>query len=250
MKIKGKTALITGGASGMGAAVAEALHQKEANIIIIDKEDAMVSSVLPHKNILYKSCDVSDYKKLNQIFEKDLGQYSIDICVNCAGIAPAFKVVSKDGNYMFEQFKKVIEVNLMGTFNIVALVFQKMAQNKSENENGIIINTSSVAAFEGQIGQSAYSASKGGVAAMTLPLAREFAKSKIRVNTIAPGLIQTPLLGKLSLEVIARLQEQIPFPSRLGYVTEFANLAVHLIENEYINGEVIRLDGALRMPSI
>ena len=195
-------------------------------------------------------CDVTSEASVINALEQTIELIGIpSVCIQCAGIAPAKRIIGKNGPLPLSEFSKVIAVNLIGTFNVMRLVAEKMstAECPENQSRGVFIHTASVAAFEGQIGQAAYSASKGGVAALTLPAARELAQHRIRVNTIAPGLMATPMLFAMPDEVQVELAKNIPYPKRLGQPSEYASLAMHLIENEYINGEVIRLDGGLRM---
>jgi NAD(P)-dependent dehydrogenase (short-subunit alcohol dehydrogenase family) len=244
MKLNDQIALVTGGASGMGDACVRMFRERGVRAIVWDKN----IGTLTHDAF---ECDVSSAISVEETLKKMISEIGVPrICVNCAGIAPAKRVVSKEGAMPLEAFRQVIEVNLIGTFNVLRVVAAAMSHltpiGESE-ERGVIINTASVAAFEGQIGQTAYSASKGGVVSMTLPAARELAQFGIRVNTIAPGLIATPLLLNMPQDVQASLAATVPFPKRLGKPEEFASLVVHIIENSMINGEVVRLDGALRM---
>jgi NAD(P)-dependent dehydrogenase (short-subunit alcohol dehydrogenase family) len=246
MKIENQIALVTGGASGMGRACAQYLKQRGMRVVIWDKQEHCDTEV-----DLYLSCDVSSDDSVEKAMHETLRIIGTPrICVNCAGIAPAKRIVGRDGAMPLALFKQVIDVNLIGTFNVMRVAAHAMStldiESKSE-ERGVIINTASIAAFDGQIGQAAYSASKGGVVAMTLPAARELAQFAIRVNTIAPGLIATPLLLNMPQEVQNKLTEDVVFPKRLGKPEEFASLVAHIIENTMLNGEVIRLDGALRM---
>ncbi|QDQ40627.1 SDR family NAD(P)-dependent oxidoreductase [Legionella geestiana] len=241
MKLENKTAVVTGGASGMGQACVTALEECGARVVIWDK-DANADNAI--------CCDVSSAASVEAALVATLERAGVpSILVNCAGIAPAKKMVGKDGPMPLDAFEKVISVNLTGTFNTMRLVADAMSRlvPDADGERGVIINTASIAAFEGQIGQLAYSASKGGIVSMTLPAARELAPYGIRVNTIAPGLIATPLLLTMPEEVQASLASTVTFPKRFGSAKEFAALVVHIIENGFINGEVIRLDGALRM---
>ena len=244
MKLNNQIAVVTGGASGIGRACADALRQQGVHVIIWDK--AAYTGI---DN--YIACDVREAHSIEQALRDTIERVGIPtICINCAGIAPARRMVGKEGAMPLDDFKQVIDVNLVGTFNVMRLVSEAMTRRSvpaGEEERGVIINTASVAAFEGQIGQTAYSASKGGVVAMTLPAARELAQYGIRVNTIAPGLIATPLLLNMPQAVQDSLSAMVPFPKRLGKPSEFAALAMHIIENPMINGEVIRLDGAIRM---
>lgn len=246
MNFENQIALVTGGASGMGKACVQYLKKQGMLVVVWDKQ-ADGASVAD----LFISCDVTSDESVEQALEQTIAQIGTPrVCVNCAGIAPAKRIVGKEGAMPLAAFKQVIDVNLIGTFNVMRVVAHAMSlldvESKSQ-ERGVIINTASVAAFEGQIGQAAYSASKGGIVAMTLPAARELAQCAIRVNTVAPGLIATPLLLNMPKEVQESLAATVTFPKRLGRPEEFASLVGHIIENEMINGEVIRLDGALRM---
>ncbi len=242
MDFKNVIAVITGGASGMGLACADKFSEHGIKVVIWDKQ------VGKHQSFV---CDVSSEESVQQAMQATIEQVGAPrICINCAGIAPAKRMVGKNGPMPLDDFKKVIDINLIGTFNVMRLVTAAMLTlpvANDDNERGVIINTASVAAYEGQIGQLAYSASKGGIVSMTLPAARELAQHGIRVNTIAPGIIATPLLLNMPQEVQDSLKATSIFPKRLGLPKEFAALALHIIENAFINGEVIRLDGALRM---
>ena len=234
-------AIITGGASGLGLATYNLLQKHGVPTVVWDKQITDATHI---------ECDVSNEHEVRIALSKTIEKIGIpNICIQCAGIAPAKRAVGKNGPMPLEEFSRVIEINLIGTFNVLRLVAEQMLKLKSTENvtRGIFINTASVAAFEGQIGQAAYSASKGGVAAMTLPLAREFAQHNIRVNTIAPGIMQTPMMAHMPQNVQDELAKCVPFPHRLGHPEEFAKLAVHIIDNEYLNGEIIRLDGSLRM---
>lgn len=246
MNFENQIALITGGASGMGRACVNYLQQRGMKTVIWDKQDFCDTTA-----DLYLSCDVSSDVAVEQAIKETVQKIGTPrICVNCAGIAPAKRIVGREGAMPLAAFKQVIDINLVGTFNVLRVAAQAMStldrESKSQ-ERGVIINTASIAAFEGQIGQAAYSASKGGIVAMTLPAARELAQFAIRVNTIAPGLIATPLLLNMPQAVQDKLTEDVVFPKRLGTPEEFALLVGHIIENTMLNGEVIRLDGALRM---
>jgi NAD(P)-dependent dehydrogenase (short-subunit alcohol dehydrogenase family) len=246
MNFEQELALVTGGASGMGKACAEYLKKRGMQVVIWDKQ-ASCDTV----SDLYLECDVSCEESVDKALKRTLQQIGTPrVCVNCAGIAPAKRIVGRDGAMPLEAFKQVIDVNLIGTFNVMRLLAHAMSGLELQangEERGVIINTASIAAFEGQIGQAAYSASKGGIVAMTLPAARELAQFAIRVNTIAPGLMATPLLLNMPQAVQDKLNEETVFPKRLGKPEEFALLVGQIIENTMINGEVIRLDGALRM---
>jgi NAD(P)-dependent dehydrogenase (short-subunit alcohol dehydrogenase family) len=244
MNLDNKIAVITGGASGMGKACADSLTKRGVRVVVWDRQASSNSE-------LSFICDVTSAKEVEHALEQTISQMGTpSICINCAGIAPAGRMVGKEGPMPLDAFKQVIEINLIGTFNVMRVVSAAMTQLPLKNgadERGIIINTASIAAYEGQIGQIAYSASKGGIVAMTLPAARELAQFGIRVNTIAPGLIATPLLLNMPPAVQESLSATVPFPKRFGKPEEFASLVMHVIENSMINGEVIRLDGALRM---
>jgi NAD(P)-dependent dehydrogenase (short-subunit alcohol dehydrogenase family) len=234
--------VVTGGLSGLGQACVEALRAKGAKVVSWDIQKSTNSQQI--------QCDVTNEASVNQALAQTIEQIGIpNVCIQCAGIAPGKRIVGKQGAMPLEEFSKVIAVNLIGTFNVMRLVAEKMSTSEcaDDQSRGVFIHTASVAAFEGQIGQAAYSASKGGVAALTLPAARELAQHNIRVNTIAPGLMATPMLFSMSDEVKVELAKNIPYPKRLGHPQEYAQLAIQLIENEYINGETIRLDGGLRM---
>jgi NAD(P)-dependent dehydrogenase (short-subunit alcohol dehydrogenase family) len=226
VRIEGRTFLVTGGKSGLGEATAALLERKGASVVIAD---------LPET-------DVSDEAAVRALIEP---LDELHGAVNCAGIGGGARVIG----FPLERFRKIVEVNLVGTFNVVAHAAAKMAENEPDGEGtrGVIVNTASNAAFDGQIGQAAYSASKAGVAGMTLPIARDLASKGIRVVTIAPGPSDTPMLGPMRADIRESLTSQIPFPKRLGRAEDFAALVEHIVENEYLNGEVIRLDGALRM---
>lgn len=245
-------AIVTGGASGLGLAVAKTVLANGGEVVVFDinpEHNAAVVSGLG-KNAHFIATDVSSESAVdNAVAEAVKKMGIITLVVNCAGIAPARRVLAKDGLHSTAEFEKAIKVNLIGTFTVIRAVANIMQHNEpgGTQERGVIINTASVAAFEGQIGQAAYSASKGGVVAMTLPLAREFARIGVRVMTIAPGLFETPMFDTLPVEARTALAVNTPFPNRLGHPQEFADLVKHIYENPMLNGEVIRLDGALRM---
>jgi NAD(P)-dependent dehydrogenase (short-subunit alcohol dehydrogenase family) len=245
MKIAGANAIVTGGASGLGAATATMLAARGAQVAAFDLKDGpKVDSVR------YVRCDVANEESAKTAIAAAKDAHGIpSILVNCAGIGGSVRVVGREGPMALAAFEKIIRLNLTGTFNMIRLVGAEMsvAEPDDSGNRGIIVSTASVAAFEGQIGQAAYSASKGGIAAMTLPIAREFARFGIRVNAIAPGLFETPLLDGLTDEAKQSLGAAIPYPARLGSPDEFAQLVIAMIENDYLNGEIIRLDGALRM---
>lgn len=252
MQIAGKTFLVTGGSSGLGAATAKLLVDFGGQVMICDLNSAIgeqLSTDLGDR-ARFAHTDVASEAAVAATIATTLDVFGhIHGVVNCAGIAIAEKVLGKRGVHDLGAFTRVIQINLIGTFNVIRLAVEAMASNEPDEsgERGVIINTASVAAFDGQIGQAAYAASKGGVAAMTLPLARDLAPLGIRVMTIAPGIFATPMLAGLPEAAQASLAKQAPFPARLGRPEEFAALAAHVIENQMLNGEVIRLDGAIRM---
>lgn len=246
MNIDNQIALITGGASGIGKACVQYLQRKGMKVVVWDKQE-----IKDPEADVFLVCDVSNQASVEQAMDKTRQEIGTPrVLIQCAGIAPAKRMVGKEGPMPLSAFNQVIEVNLIGTFNVMRVVAHAMSglelESKSQ-ERGVIINTASIAAFEGQIGQTAYSASKGGIVSMTLPAARELARFAIRVNTIAPGLFATPLLLNMPQEVQDSLTAGVIFPKRLGKPEEFASLAGQIIENEMLNGEVFRLDGALRM---
>ena len=253
MKINEVTAIVTGGASGLGKATVELIVNGGGKAVIIDQNEEKghaLAEKLGNNQVLFKKADVTSEEEITQAIAEGIKQFgSLNTVVNCAGIGVGEKVVSKDKVHDLGRFKKVIEVNLIGTFNVIRLAAEQMVRNdpNEEGERGVIINTASVAAFEGQMGQAAYSASKGGIVGMTLPLARDLARSGVRVMTVAPGLIDTPLFGGLPEQARKALGAMVPFPPRLGYPEEYAMLAKSIIENPMLNGETIRLDGAIRM---
>ncbi len=252
MNINNKTFLITGGASGLGLATAKMIIENGGNAVLLDINEGAAEQALQDlgKQAIFVKTDVGSEEQVQNAINNTIGTFgSIGGVVNCAGMGPAMRVVGKNGVHSLEYFSKVININLIGTFNVIRLATNVMQNNEpnEEGERGIIINTASVAAFDGQIGQAAYSASKGGIVAMTLPIARELARMGIRVMTIAPGIFETPLLSNLPKEAFDSLGKQVPFPPRLGKPSEYASLAKHIIENTMLNGEVIRLDGAIRM---
>jgi NAD(P)-dependent dehydrogenase (short-subunit alcohol dehydrogenase family) len=244
-------AVITGGASGLGAAVATLLASKGVKVALLDMNAEAGEAKAAELGGVFCQADVSDQASVADALAKARTTNGQErICVNCAGIAPAAKTVSRGAAHDLALFQKVINVNLVGTFNVSSQSALGMSGTDALNEDGergVIINTASVAAFEGQIGQVAYGASKGGVAAMTLPMARDLAKSGIRVLSVAPGIFKTPMVAAFPQEVQDALAANIPFPSRLGTPEEFASLVCHMIENSFLNGETVRLDGATRM---
>ena len=247
MEIKDAVAVVTGGASGLGLATTTRLLDAGAQVVVLDLRGEDVVRELGDR-ARFVEADVTDEAAVGRALDVAESLGPLRINVNCAGIGNAIKTLSKDGPFPLDGFKKVIGVNLIGTFNVLRLAAERIAKTEPVGEErGVIINTASVAAFEGQIGQAAYSASKGGVVGMTLPIARDLARELIRVVTIAPGLFKTPLLGSLPEEAQKSLGKQVPHPARLGDPDEYAALAVHIVENPMLNGEVIRLDGAIRM---
>jgi NAD(P)-dependent dehydrogenase (short-subunit alcohol dehydrogenase family) len=279
MDVKGSVALITGGASGLGAATARRLFDDGASVVLVDLpasagdafaaelnargaagvgfpgagNPADVDQPLKPKRAVFAPADVTDEEQVQAAVDAALALGPLRIVVNCAGIGTPGKVLGRDGVLPLESFNRVIQINLVGTFNVIRLAAAAMAATEPAGtelggpERGVIINTASVAAFDGQIGQPAYAASKGAVAAMTLPLARELARSLVRVVTIAPGIFETPMMAGLPQEAQDSLGHQVPHPSRLGRPAEYANLVAHIVDNAMLNGETIRLDGGIRM---
>lgn len=253
MDIKGKVALVTGGASGLGEATVRLYHELGARVAIFDRDDARGQALAQSLGAAaqYQQVDVADEEQVVAALAAVVERFgAVHICNNYAGIGAAAKTVSRGEPLELARFKHVIEVNLIGTFNVLRLAAAQMARQDpidADGARGVIINTASVAAYEGQVGQAAYSASKGGVVGMTLPIARDLAALGIRVNTIAPGLIHTPLFETLPREAYESLAAQPVFPRRLGRAEEIAHLSRYIVENDYTNGEVIRMDGAIRM---
>lgn len=248
MDISGIAAVVTGGGSGLRAATARALAAKGAKVTVLDVSLEGAKAVARETGGLALACDVTQDAAADALDEAARAHGPARVLVNCAGIAPSGRTVGKEGPLALAAYAKVINVNLIGTFNMLRLAAERMAKlDPVGEERGVIINTASIAAFEGQIGQVAYASSKGGVVGMTLPAARDLASLKIRVNSIAPGIFMTPMLMTVSEDYRQSLAAQVPFPSRLGDPAEFASLAVHIVENRMINGTTIRLDGALRM---
>ena len=264
MDVRGSVALITGGASGLGAATAKRLFDAGASVVLIDLPSSAGAAFAAELNAggggaktspraVFVPADVTNEAEVQAAVDTAVTLGPLRIVVNCAGIATPGKVLGRDGVLPLDTFSRVVQVNLIGTFNVLRLAAAAMVATEPVStdvggpERGVIVNTASVAAFDGQIGQPAYAASKGAVAAMTLPLARELARSLVRVVTIAPGIFETPLMATLSDEAQASLGQQIPHPARLGKPAEYASLVAHIVENAMMNGETIRLDGAIRM---
>ena len=251
MQVKGHAAIVTGGGSGLGAATARALAGAGAKVAVFDINEAAAKAVAAEIGGTAVVCNVADAASAEKAVATARTAHGASrILINCAGIGPAARIVGRDGPMPLDAFRQVIEINLIGSFNLMRLAAADMValEPLADGERGIVISTASVAAYEGQIGQAAYSASKGGIVALTMPAAREFARSGIRVNTIAPGLFATPLLLGMPQNVQDSLAASVPFPSRFGTPQEYAKLALHIIDNAMLNGETIRLDGALRMP--
>ena len=251
MNLKNVSVLVTGGASGLGEQTARELAKLGALVTVIDINEAAVHKVATEIAGLGIAADVSSEESIVNCLDQIIAAHGIPrVCINCAGIIVANRLVGKQGPMPLSDFQRCIQVNLIGTFNVMRLVAEKMQQLaviNSHNERGVIINTSSIAALEGQIGQVAYSASKGGVAAMTLPVARELAKFGIRVVAVAPGLLETPMLSNLPDAAKSALENSTVFPKRLGKPKEFADFIIHIIENPLLNGSLLRLDGAVRL---
>jgi len=249
MDIKGKIFIVTGGASGLGEGTARTLSSLGATVVIADMQADKGEAVAREINGHFLRCDVSSEADGRAVVAKAVSLGKLMGLVNCAGIAPAEKTVGKNGAHQLSTFTKTITVNLIGTFNMIGLAAEAMSKNEPEatGERGAIVSTASVAAYDGQIGQAAYSASKGGVVGMTLPIARDLARSGIRNMTIAPGIFGTPMLFGMPQEVQDALAAGVPFPSRLGTPQDYAKLVRHIFENDMLNGEVIRLDGAIRL---
>jgi NAD(P)-dependent dehydrogenase (short-subunit alcohol dehydrogenase family) len=250
MKVEGQAALVTGGGSGLGAATAAALANAGAKIALLDVNAEAMRTVAAKIGALALKCDVANSDSAAKAVAEAREKHgAARILVNCAGVAPAKRIVGREGPMELSDFARVINVNLIGTFNMMRLAAADMSALPplDDDERGVIISTASVAAYEGQIGQAAYAASKGGVVSLTLPAARELAQFGVRVNAIAPGIFLTPMLQGLPEEVQNSLAASVPFPKTLGKPEQYASLVLHIVENRYLNGEVIRLDGALRM---
>jgi len=251
MNINGKTAIITGAASGLGLATAQHFKTLGATVVMLDIQQDKLQKQAETLGFSYYVCDITDNSQTERTVKTIFDDgYTPSILVNCAGVAPGARIVGRDGPMDLAKFEKVIQINLIGSFNMMGLVAAKMMEGDPDvetKERGVIINTASVAAFEGQIGQVAYAASKAAVAGMTLPAAREFSKFGIRVMTIAPGLMETPMLTGMPEEVYENLVSTTLFPHRLGEPSEYAQLVHSIVENPLLNGETIRLDGAVRL---
>lgn len=250
MILSGNCVVVTGGSSGLGYASAAALVAAGARVAILDRDDQGIQAASSKLECLGIACDVTDELGLEAAFATIADKIALPrAVVNCAGIGPAKRILGRDGKMPLADFSRIVNVNLNGSFNVLRIAAELMskAEPLADGERGVIVNTASVAAFEGQIGQAAYAASKGGVVSMTLPAARELARFGIRVLAIAPGLFATPLMASLPKEAQQQLAASVPFPVRLGLPEEFAKLALHMIENPMLNGEVVRLDGALRL---
>lgn len=251
MELRGQAAIVTGGGSGLGAATAEALASAGARVTVLDLNRAAAEAVAARIGGLAASCDVADAAAATAAV--GLAQQAhgpARLLVNCAGIGPAARIIGRDGAMPLERFEQVIRVNLVGTFNMLRLAAAAMSalDPLEEGERGVIINTASIAAYEGQVGQAGYAASKAGVVGLTLPAARELARVGVRVVTIAPGLIETPMFNTLPDDIREGLAASVPYPARLGRPEEYATLVLHIAANRFLNGETIRLDGALRLP--
>ena len=254
MQVAGRTFLVTGGASGLGAATARRLAGAGGNVVISDTngEQGKKLALELEARAVFSQADVTDERQVAEAIAAARRKFgTLHGAVNCAGVAPGERLLGKSGPHRLESFRRALDINLTGTFNVLRLAAQAMEGNDpdAEGERGIIINTASVAAYDGQIGQVAYSASKAGVAGLTLPAARELARFGVRVMAIAPGVFETPMVAAFTPELKQSLAAQVPFPPRLGRPAEFAALVEHIIVNTMLNGEVIRLDGALRMPA-
>lgn len=255
MKLTDKVVIVTGGASGLGAATADELLKAGVKVAIFDLNPGDVEERIKaagDDQAMFAQTDVTSEESVEAAMQAAIAKFgTVHALINCAGVAPAKKVLDREGKAMpLDDFKFAININLIGSFNVARLAAQQMATNEPEGddgERGVIIHVASVAAYEGQLGQSAYSASKGGIVGLTLPMARELAKQGIRVNSIAPGIMGTPMLLGMPDNVQEGLVAGIQYPKRMGYPSEFARLAMHIVENSYINGETIRLDGAIRM---
>jgi len=254
VRLEGKTALVTGAASGLGRAAAEALHGAGANVVVVDlphSAGAETAGAFRERG-LFAPADVTAPEEVAGVLETGVGRFGdLHIVVNCAGIAWAGRTVGRDGPHDLDVFTRVLMVNVVGTFNVVRLAAARMgSQEPEDDERGVIVNTASIAAFDGQVGQAAYAASKGAIASLTLPVARDLANRQIRCVAVAPGSFDTSMMAQLPEPARVVMEQQTPHPARLGRPSEFGNLVGHIVENPMLNGTVIRLDGALRMPFV
>jgi NAD(P)-dependent dehydrogenase (short-subunit alcohol dehydrogenase family) len=254
MQVLDRGFIVTGAGSGLGAATARRLVQAGAAVLLLDQNGAAADALaqtLGNRSVAVRTdvTDAADVENAIRRFRETFGD--LHGLINCAGVAPAEKVLGRERPHDLDSFVRTLQINLVGTFNVLRLAAAEIAKNTitEPDERGVIVNTASVAAFDGQIGQAGYAASKGGIAAMTLPIARELARVRIRVVAVAPGIMETPMLSAMPQEVQQALGQMVPFPPRLGKPDEFASLVLHIVENQYINGEVIRLDGAIRLAS-
>jgi NAD(P)-dependent dehydrogenase (short-subunit alcohol dehydrogenase family) len=250
MRIDDAVAVVTGAASGLGAATAAALAARGARVVGLDLA-ASIERAAPVDGVTYRPADVTDVEGLTAAIDEAAAAGPLRVLVNCAGIGPSERVVGRKGMHDLGLYARVVGINLIGTFNALALAAARMAETEpvdADGQRGVIVNTASVAAYDGQVGQAAYSSSKGGVVGMTLPAARDLAQHGIRVVTIAPGIVDTPMMATVSEEFRSALAATVPFPARLARADEYARLALAIVDQDYLNGEVIRLDGALRMP--
>jgi len=249
MKIDNTAAIVTGGASGLGAAAAAALAKNGAKVFAFDLP-ASIEGAPSVEGVEYLAVDVTDHEQVRAgVAQAAASDVPLRTVVNCAGIGPSMRILGKKGVHDLAFYAKVVQVNLVGTFNVLALASEEIAKTEGDefNQRGVIVNTASIAAYDGQVGQAAYASSKGGIVGLTLPAARDLAQYGIRVCTIAPGIVETPMLATVNEEIRAALAAGVPFPQRLGRPEEYAQLALAIIEHDYLNGEVIRMDGALRM---
>ncbi|SFT70992.1 NAD(P)-dependent dehydrogenase, short-chain alcohol dehydrogenase family [Actinopolyspora lacussalsi subsp. righensis] len=249
MLLNDTAAIVTGGASGLGAATARELAANGARVLAVDLPDA-VANAAEVDGVTHTAADVTDADQVQAAVESAAGSgVPLRTVVNCAGIGPSARVAGRKGPHDFDLFRKVVEVNLVGTFNMLRLAAAAIGETEPDEngQRGVVVNTASIAAYDGQIGQAAYAASKGGVASLTLPAARDLSSTGIRVMTIAPGIVDTPMLATVGEEVRNTLAEGVPFPKRLGTPEDYARLALDIVEHDYLNGEVIRMDGGLRM---
>lgn len=248
MQVQDTAAIVTGGASGLGAATAAALAARGARVFVLDLAQA-IEGAERHDAVRYVATDVTDPASVQVAVDRAASAGPLRAVVNCAGIGPSMRILGKKGVHDLALYAKIVQVNLVGSFNVLALAAERMAATDplEDGQRGVVVNTASIAAYDGQVGQAAYSSSKGGIVGLTLPAARDLAQHGIRVNTIAPGIVETPMLATVSEEFRAGLAAGVPFPQRLGRPQEYAALACFLIEHDYLNGEVVRMDGALRM---